>query len=89
MARRTKASEKDAATEDDKPAEAAETETAAVEPIEIPDDWVFIGKSTKPEYILLKLANRHGLITGATGTGKTRTCIAMVDAIPPISWWKR
>ena len=25
----------------------------------------------KPEYLNLKLANRHGLITGATGTGKT------------------
>ncbi|MDH3581480.1 MAG: DUF853 domain-containing protein, partial [Hyphomicrobiales bacterium] len=32
---------------------------------------VFLGKSTKPEVLLLKLANRHGLITGATGTGKT------------------
>jgi DNA helicase HerA-like ATPase len=32
---------------------------------------VFIGKSVKPEVLLLKLANRHGLITGATGTGKT------------------
>jgi len=36
-------------------------------------DRVFIGKSEKPEYLLLKLANRHGLITGATGTGKTVT----------------
>ena len=34
---------------------------------------VFIGKSEKPEHLLLKLANRHGLITGATGTGKTVT----------------
>jgi DNA helicase HerA-like ATPase len=34
---------------------------------------VFIGASTKPEYIELKFANRHGLITGATGTGKTVT----------------
>lgn len=32
---------------------------------------VFIGKSTKREILRLKLANRHGLITGATGTGKT------------------
>ncbi|MEC9368845.1 MAG: DUF853 domain-containing protein [Pseudomonadota bacterium] len=32
---------------------------------------VFIGKSVKPEVLLLRLANRHGLITGATGTGKT------------------
>ena len=34
---------------------------------------LFIGKSVKPEYLTLKLANRHGLITGATGTGKTVT----------------
>ena len=32
---------------------------------------IFVGKSEKPEYLDLKLANRHGLITGATGTGKT------------------
>ncbi|MCB1546659.1 MAG: DUF853 family protein [Hyphomicrobiaceae bacterium] len=32
---------------------------------------VFVGASTKPERLLLKFANRHGLITGATGTGKT------------------
>ena len=31
-----------------------------------PDDTI-----NKPEYLALKLANRHGLITGATGTGKT------------------
>ena len=35
------------------------------------DGTIFIGKSTKRESLLLKLANRHGLITGATGTGKT------------------
>lgn len=35
------------------------------------DGTIFIGKSVKPEYLLLKLANRHGLISGATGTGKT------------------
>src|SRR5690606_12937292 len=34
---------------------------------------IFVGKSSKPEYLDLKLANRHGLITGATGTGKTVT----------------
>ncbi len=32
---------------------------------------VYIGTSTKPEYIELHYGNRHGLITGATGTGKT------------------
>ena len=35
------------------------------------DGKIFIGKSVKPEYLNLELANRHGLITGATGTGKT------------------
>ena len=35
------------------------------------DGKIFIGKSTKPEYLELRLANRHGLVTGATGTGKT------------------
>ncbi|MCP4305597.1 MAG: DUF853 family protein [bacterium] len=32
---------------------------------------VFVGASDKPEYVELPFANRHGLITGATGTGKT------------------
>jgi DNA helicase HerA-like ATPase len=40
-------------------------------PVEAPEDSVYIGKSVKPEFIYLRLANRHGLITGATGTGKT------------------
>jgi DNA helicase HerA-like ATPase len=35
------------------------------------DGKIFVGKSVKPEYLELRLANRHGLITGATGTGKT------------------
>jgi DNA double-strand break repair helicase HerA and related ATPase len=34
-------------------------------------DSIFIGASTKNETLALKLANRHGLIAGATGTGKT------------------
>ncbi len=35
------------------------------------DDSVYLGTSTRPEYLALEYANRHGLITGATGTGKT------------------
>ena len=42
------------------------------------DSSIFIGASRKPddsyqkpEELLLKYGNRHGLITGATGTGKT------------------
>src|SRR5215210_1927951 len=37
----------------------------------VEDGKILIGKSTKPEYLHLPLANRHGLVTGATGTGKT------------------
>src|SRR5262245_4176693 len=37
------------------------------------DDKLFVGKATKPQYLSLNLANRHGLVTGATGTGKTVT----------------
>ena len=34
-------------------------------------DDVFIGKGETAQYLKLKYANRHGLIAGATGTGKT------------------
>ena len=40
---------------------------------------IFIGKSVKPEYLDLRLANRHGLITGATGTGKTVTLQVLAE----------
>lgn len=35
------------------------------------DNTIYIGTSSKKELLQLKLANRHGLIAGATGTGKT------------------
>ncbi|MEQ8402935.1 MAG: DUF853 domain-containing protein [Roseitalea porphyridii] len=51
------------------------------------DDSLFIGASRKPddsyqaaERLLLKYANRHGLVTGATGTGKTVTLQIMAEA---------
>jgi uncharacterized protein len=44
-----------------------------------PADSVYIGKSIKPEFIYLRLANRHGLITGATGTGKTVTLQGLAE----------
>ena len=44
-----------------------------------PADSVYIGQSTKPEFIYLRLANRHGLITGATGTGKTVTLQGLAE----------
>jgi len=34
---------------------------------------LLIGKGDNPRYLHLPLANRHGLIAGATGTGKTVT----------------
>jgi uncharacterized protein len=46
---------------------------------ELPADSVYLGKSVKPEFIYLRLANRHGLITGATGTGKTVTLQGLAE----------
>ncbi len=43
------------------------------------DDAVYLGTSTKPEYLALKYANRHGLVTGATGTGKTVSLQIMAE----------
>ncbi len=43
------------------------------------DDTIFLGKSGKDEVLYLGLANRHGLITGATGTGKTVTLQIMAE----------
>lgn len=40
---------------------------------------IFLGRSVKPEYLDLRLANRHGLITGATGTGKTVTLQVLAE----------
>ena len=38
-----------------------------------PEGGIVVGKSTKYEVLDLKFGNRHGLVTGATGTGKTVT----------------
>src|SRR5712672_3607612 len=43
------------------------------------DDAIFVGKSSKPEYLALRFGNRHGLVTGATGTGKTVTLQVMAE----------
>ena len=45
------------------------------------DGMVLIGKSGKYEYLTLKLANRHGLVTGATGTGKTVTLQTIAEGL--------
>ncbi|HQF31067.1 MAG TPA: DUF853 family protein, partial [Hyphomicrobiales bacterium] len=43
------------------------------------DGKIYLGTSVKPEYLTLKLANRHGLVTGATGTGKTVTLQVLAE----------
>ena len=43
------------------------------------DGKLFVGKGTKPEYLTLALANRHGLAAGATGTGKTVTLQVLAE----------
>ena len=43
------------------------------------DGKIFLGVSDRPEYLLLKYANRHGLVTGATGTGKTVTLQVLAE----------
>lgn len=50
-------------------------------PAPVVDDGktIFVGRSEKPEYLTLALANRHGLVTGATGTGKTVTLQVLAE----------
>ncbi|TCD14072.1 helicase HerA-like domain-containing protein [Oricola cellulosilytica] len=50
-------------------------------------DQVFLGASRKPddefqrqEFMALRYANRHGLVTGATGTGKTVTLQILAES---------
>ncbi len=52
--------------------------TQPAEPIELPGT-IFVGQSVKPERLTLALANRHGLATGATGTGKTVTLQVLAE----------
>src|ERR1700736_6262296 len=40
---------------------------------------IFVGKGEQPAWLTLALANRHGLVTGATGTGKTVSLQVMVE----------
>src|SRR4026208_1066924 len=43
------------------------------------DDGILVGKGEAAEYLSLALANRHGLIAGATGTGKTVTLQVLAE----------
>ncbi len=45
------------------------------------DGKIFVGKGPKPEYLSLAFANRHGLVAGATGTGKTVTLQVLAEGL--------
>ncbi|MGC1562455.1 MAG: helicase HerA-like domain-containing protein [Bradyrhizobium sp.] len=43
------------------------------------NERIFIGGGDQPAWLTLALANRHGLVTGATGTGKTVSLQVMAE----------
>jgi len=45
----------------------------------VSDGSIYIGQSEEQQRLLLKYANRHGLIAGATGTGKTLTLQGLAE----------
>jgi DNA helicase HerA-like ATPase len=66
------------------PAAAPVADAAAAAPppapsVALPDHGIVVGKSGKFEVLDLKFANRHGLVTGATGTGKTVTLQVLAE----------
>ncbi len=42
---------------------------------------IFVGLGSKPAVLTLALANRHGLVAGATGTGKTVTLQVLAEGL--------
>ncbi|MDL2206485.1 DUF853 domain-containing protein [Eubacteriales bacterium OttesenSCG-928-N13] len=45
----------------------------------IQDNKILVGKGENPVFLLPQMANRHGLIAGATGTGKTTTLKVLAE----------
>jgi DNA helicase HerA-like ATPase len=43
------------------------------------NDTIILGKADKRQDLFLAMANRHGLVTGATGTGKTVSLQIMAE----------
>ncbi len=43
------------------------------------NEKIFVGKGEQPAWLTFALANRHGLVTGATGTGKTVSLQVMAE----------
>ena len=42
-------------------------------------DRILLGKGTQPVHLLARYGNRHGLVAGATGTGKTVSLMVMAE----------
>jgi DNA double-strand break repair helicase HerA and related ATPase len=42
-------------------------------------DRILVGKGEQPVHLLVKYANRHGLVAGATGTGKTISLMVLAE----------
>lgn len=42
-------------------------------------DQILIGKGEQPVHLLVKYGNRHGLVAGATGTGKTVSLLVLAE----------
>src|SRR5215510_14372277 len=42
-------------------------------------DQILIGKGEKPVYLITRYGNRHGLVAGATGTGKTVSLMVLAE----------
>jgi len=47
-------------------------------------DQIFLGKGDQPVYLLPKYGNRHGLVAGATGTGKTVSLMTIAEGFSRI-----
>ena len=48
--------------------------------IKMSDDLLYVAHSTSPIFLNARMANRHGLIAGATGTGKTVSLQVLAEA---------
>src|SRR5215470_2562612 len=42
-------------------------------------DSILIGKASEPVHLLTRYGNRHGLVAGATGTGKTISLLVLAE----------
>ncbi|HTK14740.1 MAG TPA: helicase HerA-like domain-containing protein [Xanthobacteraceae bacterium] len=77
--RKTGSDARDSVAKDPATKDSAAAKTAAAPAAALPADALVVGKSSKYEYLELKFGNRHGLVTGATGTGKTVSLQVMAE----------